>query len=161
MIASLTGWDWFLLVTSLLSIAAGLWRGLMRTVFGLAGWAAALIGTPLLAPWLIGASGLSGYPWVVYVLLFVAILVGVRLVGALLARGLKKAGLGGADRVLGGVLGAARAAIVIVIAIVAARALGMTGGPAWQQALTRPALDAIVAMMEPYLPERMSGIRRT
>ena len=157
----LTGWDWFVLLIALFSIGFGLMRGFVRTVFALAGWLVALIATPVVAPALMPYFGLQSFPWVVYIVLFVLILIGVRMAGGLIARGLKSAGLGGADRAMGALLGVARAIIIIAIVAIAARAIGLTGSPSWQQAWSRPLLDQMVSMLEPYLPERVSGIKRT
>jgi membrane protein required for colicin V production len=159
--ASLTGWDWFVLLVALFSIGFGLMRGFVRTVFALAGWLIALIATPIVAPMLVPYSGLQSYPWAVYLVLFVLILIGVRQAGRMIARGLRSAGLGGADRGLGALLGVARAAIIIAIAAVAAHAVGLSESASWQEAWSRPLLDRMVNLLEPYLPEQISGIRRT
>lgn len=156
-----TGWDWFVLGVLLVSTLAGLWRGLVRTVFALAGWIAALVGAPLATPAVIAVAGMEAHPWVVLIGLFLAILIGVRLLGALLARGLKAVGLGGADRLAGGGLGIVRALLVVAIAAVVGKLAGQQAQPAWQQALVRPLLDACVDTVEPYLPERLSGVQRT
>jgi membrane protein required for colicin V production len=160
-IASFTGWDWFVALALALSVLLGAVRGMVRTVFGLAAWIVALVGTPLFAPQIVRSTGLLEVPWVVYATLFLVLLIGVRLLGGLLASLLGKAGLGGADRSLGAVLGAARAAIVIVLVVAGARMLDMHQGAAWRDALSRPLLDAVVAWIEPYLPQSVSGIRET
>lgn len=161
MIASMTGWDWFVLLVLVFSVAAGIWRGLVRTVFGLAGWVAALIGAPLTAPSVIAATGTTQYPWVAFVLLFLAILMGVRMLGVLLFRGMKAVGLGGTDRFLGALLGIARALVVITLAAIIARTLGLTDSEAWTQAWVRPLLDDLVGLLDPWLPEQITGIQRT
>jgi membrane protein required for colicin V production len=158
---ALTGWDWFVLVVFLLSISLGIWRGLVRTVFGLAAWVVALIGAPLFAPPVVEATRMEAHPWVVIVLLFVAILVAVKLLGGLVARLLGKVGLGGADRGLGGALGAARALLLILLAAVAARMLEMDQTSAWRNALSRPLLEALVQWVEPHLPQRQGNFRQT
>ncbi len=72
-----------------------------------------------------------------------------------------KLGLGGADRGLGAMLGAARALVLIALVVVAARALDLHRGPAWNRSVARPLLDAIVQLAEPYLPTRVTGVRET
>lgn len=160
-LSSLTEWDWFVAIVCTGSILLGLLRGMVRTVFGLAAWVVALLGTPLLAPAAMQASAMQQQPWVVFVLLFIALFVAVRVSGALVAGALGKLGLGGADRGLGALVGAARAAVLIVLVVVIARAFDFHRAPAWREALSRPLLDAIVLWAEPYLPSRASGIRRT
>jgi len=159
--SSLTGWDWFILIVSGGSILLGLLRGMVRTVFGLAAWGVALLGTPLLAPAAVDVSAMQQHPWVVFVLLFIAIFAVVRLAGALLARALGKLGLGGADRGLGALLGAARALVLIALVAVLARAMDLHRSADWREAVSRPLLDAIVHWAEPYLPARVGGVRRT
>lgn len=160
-LSSFTGWDWFVLLVFALSVALGLWRGMVRTVFGLAAWVVALLGTPLLAPAAIDAVRMHEHPWVVMVLLFILLFVAVRLVGALLARGLGVIGLGGADRGLGAALGVARALLLILIAAVAAHSLDLDQAPAWRDARSRPLLDALVEWVRPYLPPHDGMIRET
>lgn len=161
MIGALTGWDWFVLATAVLSVGWGLFRGLVRTVFALAGWVVALLGTPLLMGWL--------QPWlpqalptpVLAVVTFLVLLIGVRLLGGLAARALHGVGLGGLDRLLGGALGTVRAVIIILLVALVAHLNGLSREPAWQQAWSKPLLDRLVRWAEPFLPERLSGVRQT
>jgi membrane protein required for colicin V production len=160
-LSSLTGWDWFILIVAAGSILLGIWRGLVRTVFGLAAWVIALLGTPLAAPAAVQVSAMQQQPWVVFVLLFIVLFVTVRLSGALLARLIGKLGLGGADRSLGALLGGVRALALIAVVAVVARSFDLHKSSAWRGALSRPLLDAIVLWAEPYLPSRSSGVRQT
>jgi len=159
--STFTAWDWFVLIVFLLSVFLGVWRGLVRTVFGLAAWIAALVGAPMLSPSVIDATRMESQPWVVIALLFVAILVAVKLLGNLIARLLGKVGLGGADRGLGGALGAARALLLILIAVVAARSLELDQTSAWRDAVSRPLLEALVQWVQPHLPHRVGDLRQT
>ena len=156
---ALTGWDWFVLGALLISTALGLFSGLVRTVFALAGWVAAFVGAPLLAPMLISATGWDLHPLFVMATLFFVLLIMVRLAGVLLARALAKVGLGSVDRGLGAVLGVARALLIVAIAAVLGRALGVDQDPAWTQAVSRPLLDEMVALADPLLPDRARGTR--
>ena len=156
----LTGWDYLAGVIVLLSVGFGFWRGLIKTVFALAGWLAALLAIPTLAPLLVVQTGMQNNAWVIYIAVFLVVLIGVRLVGRALARGARSAGLGGADRGLGALLGAGRALIVIVALVAVAKAAGLTEHASWQSALSRPLLEQVLTWIEPYLPEKVSGIRR-
>lgn len=161
MIDGLTSWDWFVGVVAVLSVALGVWRGLVRTVFALTAWVAALLGTPLLMgplmPWWPEAVPHA----VLAVLLFLALLIGVRMLGGLAARALHGVGLGGIDRLLGAALGALRALIIVLLVALPAHLNGMSREPAWLQAWSRPLLDRLVNWAEPFLPERLSGVRQT
>ena len=160
-VAALTGWDYFVIATLLISIALGLLRGLVRTVFALGAWVVALIGAPLVTGPLLAVTGWSLHPLFVAVLVFFALLVSVRLLGGLIARALAKVGLGLADRSLGAVLGVVRALIVVTIVALVARHLGADRDPAWQQALSRPLLDELVSWVTPYLPARSETVKQT
>lgn len=160
-LSTLTGWDWYVLLVTAGSVLFGLWRGLVRTVFGVGAWLVALVATPLAGPTLVEATGMQANPWVVFVVMFVALIVLVKMLGRLIARGLGKAGLGGADRGLGAVLGVLRALALILVVAVGAHVLKFDQSPAWREAHARPLLDALVQWAEPYLPRRISGIRET
>lgn len=158
---ALTGWDWFVLLAVVLSTGYGFILGLARTLFGLASWVAALIGTPLLAPLAIASTGWTQYPLAMWVIVFLALFLSVRLAGIALAKGLKASGLGGVDRLSGALFGLARAAVLIVLVVSVAYLMGAQRGAGWRASLSRPLLDAIVHQIEPFLPQRLSGIRTT
>lgn len=156
----LTGWDWLVLLTFAVSVGLGAVRGLVRSVFAIGAWIMAFLGAPLLGAVAIDALSLQAGGLWVYAAAFVALFAAVRLLGRLLAGGLHKAGLGSVDRGLGAALGVLRALVVVAIAAVVGSALGWHREPAWQQAHARPLLDGLVARLQPFLPERVSGIRR-
>ncbi|NLD68987.1 MAG: hypothetical protein GX644_09250 [Limnobacter sp.] len=156
---ALTGWDWFVLGALLISTALGLFSGMVRTVFALAGWVVAFLGAPLLAPTLLAATGWDLHPLFVMAILFFALLILVRLAGVLLARALARVGLGSVDRGLGAVLGVARALLIVAVAAVLGRAFGVDQDPAWTQAVSRPLLDELVSLADPLLPDRVKGTR--
>jgi membrane protein required for colicin V production len=160
-VAALTGWDYFVIAALLISVALGMLRGLVRTVFALAAWIVALIGTPLATGPLLALTGWSLHPLFVAVLVFFVLLVAVRLLGGLIARALAKVGLGLADRSLGAVLGVVRALIIVTIVALVARHLGADREAAWQQALSRPLLDELVSWVTPYLPARSETVKKT
>lgn len=157
----LTAWDYGIGLILLISSAFGLWRGLVRTVFALAGWVAALLSLPFLGPIAVDAMSLTSNFWFAYVLVFLGVLIGVRIIGNLIARGVRSAGLGGLDRLLGGAIGVARAVLIIVVLVIGAKLSGLNEQASWKLALSRPVLEALLAAVEPYLPEQVSGIRRT
>lgn len=158
---AITGWDGFVAIVLLLSVGIGAVRGLVRTVFALGAWAVALLGVPLAGPPLARVLP-EGLPQaLIFLSVFLLLFVAVRMLGSLAAKALHGIGLGGADRLLGAVLGLVRAAIVILVVAVGAHLAGFSNHPAWTQALTRPLLDALVHWAEPFLPERVSGVRRT
>ncbi|MFT3803185.1 MAG: CvpA family protein [Burkholderiaceae bacterium] len=156
----LTGWDFFVGLVILLSVGFGVVRGLIRTVFALAAWIAAVVGTGVSWPFAVQALSMQEHAWVVVILLFLGIFLLVRMIGRWLANGLKAVGLGGLDRLLGAGLGIARAAILIALAVLAAKSTGLDQQPSFQQALCRPMLEQTWRWLEPYLPENMTGLRQ-
>jgi len=161
MLDAITGWDWFVVIVVVLSVGFGLMRGLVRTVFALAAWGVGLLGVPLISPYALRMLPDAVPHPVVYFVVFLVLFVAVRMLGSLAARGLRGLGLGGADRLLGAALGTLRAAIVILLAALGTHLAGYSKHPSWTQALSRPLLDGLVQRAEPFLPERLSGVRKT
>lgn len=152
-IPPLTSWDWFILTVALISTGLGVWRGLIRTVFGLAAWILGLIGAPLIGMLIGERFGLSGVPmWVLYVIAFLATFIVVRVVGVLFLKGARSVGLAGVDRMLGAALGVARAGLVVLIVAVVAHRLGFSQTAAWKGAAARPLLETMVEVAQPWLP---------
>lgn len=160
MIDAFTGWDLFIAIVLLLSVGVGAWRGLVRTVFALGAWVVGLLGVPLAGPPLARVLPDAVPMAMSYLIVFLLLFVAVRMLGAIASRALHGIGLGGADRLAGGLLGLARSVLVVLIVAVGAHLLGFSKQPAWTQALSRPLLDAMVQWAEPFLPERLSGVRK-
>jgi len=162
---SLTGWDWFVVGALIVSTVWGVLSGLVRTVFALAGWVVGLVGAPVATPAVMAATGWNVHPLFVMALLFFLLLILVRLTGILLSRVLSKVGLGGVDRTLGALLGVARALLIVTVAAVVGRGLGAQQEASWQQAVSRPLLEQMLALVDPLLPEsagqRTGKVRRT
>lgn len=149
---TLTGWDWFVLVTSVLSVFSGALTGLSRTLAGLAGWVLAVVGTPVAAPALVRATELQGFDVLVWLGLFIVLLLIGRVGGLLVARAPGARGPGSADRFAGAMWGLARALVLVVAAVAVAGMMGMSNQPSWRHALTRPLLDVVLQGVEPHLP---------
>jgi membrane protein required for colicin V production len=155
---SLTTLDIVLLVLCGLSILLGVWRGLVRTLFGLAAWAISLIASPFLAQVL---SERFDWAWPLALgLSFLAIFLCTRLIGSLVARALVSAGLSSVDRFLGALFGAARALLVVAIAATLAHSFKLDKTMTWREAASAPLLDGIVQWIEPMLPERLGGPKK-
>jgi membrane protein required for colicin V production len=157
----LTGWDWFVLAVLFASIGLGLLRGFVRTVFALASWVVSLLGVPVAMHWLVPMLPPDLPYALLVVVIFLALFIGVRMLGSLASRALRGIGLGEADRLLGAALGAARALVIILLVALAAHLGGYSKRPDWQQAHCRPLLESLVQWAEPFLPERLSGVQRT
>jgi membrane protein required for colicin V production len=152
---SLTAWDWLLGGLVIVSVGLGLLAGLVRTAFALASWVVALVGALLGSPLLIASFHLNAPVWALALPLFLVIFVLTRLIGSMIAKGLAAVGLGGIDRMLGGVVGAARALIALVAATT-----GFDRHPEWVNARSRPLLDEISSRLAPLLPVKAVGTKR-
>jgi membrane protein required for colicin V production len=124
----LTQWnllDWTLVLILLLSMVAGYWRGVVRTLLGLAG----LVGGFLLAQgnylplgaWLHNAH-LIRSPFaasiVAFLLMFALAVVAAQLIARMLHRTIRKSGLGYLDRTLGGAFGLLRGGVIVIALLV-------------------------------------------
>ena len=156
------GWvDLSLLIVLGLSVAVGLWRGLVYEVLALAGWLVAYLLSPWLAPVLQGllpegrmgpalshAAGL--------VLAFIAILVVWSLVAKLVRALIQASPLSWLDRMGGGGFGAVRG---LFIGLLVALLVGMTPlaqSEPWQASSLAPWLQGGLRVLHPLLPESVN-----
>jgi uncharacterized membrane protein required for colicin V production len=120
--------DLIVLTVLLIAIGRGLWLGLIREGLSLASIGAATIVTRLAvgptANWLteMTAGEITGRTalWIAGVLLVVATILTAGAIARLLRRGAVFAGLGWADRMAGGLLGAAEGAVVSAVLVLSA-----------------------------------------
>ncbi len=122
--------DIAIVVLVLLSAIVGFIRGFVREAFSLASWIAAIVVAflfyeklatqlPFNIPNELARLGVS------FLLLFIGVLVLGSLVNYLFNRAIHAIGLGGADRVLGGVFGVVRGSLVVTL-LVLLMGLGLT-----------------------------------
>jgi membrane protein required for colicin V production len=154
---TLTGWDWFVLLTAGLSVLSGAVTGLSRTLAGLTAWLIALAGTPMLAPVAVRNLGLQTYEVLIWLGVFIALLALARFAAFVMTRSRRGLGPGGADRLAGAVWGFIRALVLVIAAVGAAQMIGLTDQPSWRHALTRPALDFVLHGVQPHLPLLRGG----
>jgi uncharacterized membrane protein required for colicin V production len=122
---SLTPLDAAVLAILLVAIARGFLIGLIREGFSIAALGAACVavgyGTAPAARWLQDATrgeiGGVAAPWIAGAVIGVLSIAVVTFAGRILRRGARMAGLGWADRMGGGVLGAAEGALVGALAV--------------------------------------------
>jgi membrane protein required for colicin V production len=143
------------------SLLVGVWRGLVREVISVSGWVIAFLAANLLA----GPLGPS-MPQVIptpelrvaaaFIAVFVGALVLSSLAGLLLSKMVKSIGLGGVDRLLGAVFGAARGLLLVAAAAVLA---GLTSAPRqayWRDSVSGPLLVQIALTLRPLLPQTLT-----
>jgi len=158
----MTWFDYAVIAVLAVSVLIGIWRGFVREVFALGGWVAACVAATLFA----GAAGAllpasSATPFVrsvaAGVVIFVVVLIACSIAGMLLAKVFRVAGLGLADRILGGVFGFARGALISLISVLAAGLTALPREPFWREAALSGPLETAVVALKPYLPAPLAA----
>jgi membrane protein required for colicin V production len=132
-------------------------RGMVDTLFSLAAWVLAFVlgkwGALMVAPLLpIGIENPAIRYFAGFAVVFLLVLIGVLLLGHALASLVKAAGLGSADKALGGVIGLAKGLVILVGLTLA---VGLTSLPRtdfWKQARLSGSLQAMAQLSLPLLP---------
>lgn len=157
--------DYVIVAVVVLSMLVGGLRGLVREMLSLAGWVLAVA----LALWL-GTDVAQALPqdWdpvarlaLGSVLVFVATVFAAGLLGSLLSRLLKAAGLGGSDRALGALFGLCRGLLAVIVLSLIARFTHLTAQPAWKQAVLLPGVTALILAIKPWLPAKVQPLVKT
>lgn len=158
----MTWLDYAALVLLVASTLWGVWRGLVREVISLAAWVLAFMAANFFAgplgeelPKALESPEIRVL--VAFVAVFVATLAVCTLIGVLLARLAKKAGLGGLDRTLGGVFGLVRALVVLLAFALLAGLTELPRQPAWQQSVSGAPLGRAALAIRPWLPPTFAG----
>jgi len=149
--------DLIVLLVLVLTVVRGLMRGMVDTLFSLAAWILAFVlgkwGALVVAPLLpIGIESPSIRYFVGFAVVFLVVLIGVLLLGHVMATLVKAAGLGGADTVLGGVLGLAKGLVILVGLTLAAGLTSLPRTDFWKQARVSGTLQAMAQRALPLVP---------
>jgi len=140
-----------------LSMAWGIWRGLVHEVISLAAWVIAFLVANLLAVPLAELVPSSSprpdwHVFVAFVALFLVTLTITTLIGVMLSRLAKKAGLGGLDRTLGGIFGLARGWVIVLAFALLAGLTQLPSNPIWQESFIGPSLARAATYLKGWLP---------
>ncbi len=157
----MTAFDYAALAIVGASVFLGLWRGVVSELLALAAWVAAFFAARAWAPevgeWFgrwIADGALRQAAGFAAVFLGVLVVFGVaRLVVSLLLRAV---GLGLIDRLLGGMFGIVRGALVLLAAVLVG---GMTPLPKevwWREAVLAPPMETAVIAAKPWLPPELA-----
>src|SRR5574340_199633 len=151
--------DFAAMAILLVSFLLGVWRGFIHEVLSLLGWPIALLVSNLYADGiarLIPVAQEALRLTVVYGLVFVTVLIVWGVLVMLLTKLLKAMGSGWPDRVLGGLFGVARGALVVLVLVWLS---GMTDVPEqlfWRDAkLSKTAEDAAL-LAKSWLPDNIA-----
>lgn len=150
--------DYAVLGIVVLSILVGALRGFIKEVFSLAVWAAAF----LIAFQYSGALALqlenhielpSARTSMAFAGLFLVVLLIGGLITFLIGKLVEKTGLSGTDRLLGGLFGAIRGLILILVLMLVAGLTPVPQDPWWQQSRTIQSLMPLAEWSAQFLPD--------
>ena len=150
--------DYAVLGVVVISILVGALRGFIKEVFSLAVWAAAF----LVAFQYSGALAMlledqielpSARTSLAFAGLFLSVLLVGGLITFLIGKLVEKTGLSGTDRLLGGVFGALRGLILILVIMLVAGLTPVPQDPWWQQSRTIQSLIPLAEWSSQFLPE--------
>lgn len=149
--------DLIILLVLIFTVVRGLMRGMIDTLFSLAAWMLAFMlgkwGAVLVAPLLpVGIESPAIRYFTGFALVFLVMLIGVLLLGHALASLVRAVGLGGADTLLGGLLGLAKGLMILVGLTLAAGFTSLPRTEFWKQAMLSGSLQAMAQRALPLLP---------
>ena len=156
------GWvDWLLLAVLVLSIAVGLWRGLVFELLSLVGWVAAYIAAQAFAPMAaehlpIGTPGGALNQAAAFALGFVLALMIWMLASRLLRLLIHATPLQLIDRVLGAGFGLLRGAVLLLAVATVVTITPAAREPAWQHSQGAAWLAVALQGLKPMLPESLA-----
>ena len=156
----MTWLDYAVIGVFAVSLVLGAWRGLVREVVSILGWVIAFLAANLLA----GPLGPAMPDFIptpelrlaaAYVAIFVASLIVTSLLGLLLSKVISAVGLGGIDRLLGMVFGAARGLLILLAAALLAGLTSVPRQPYWRDSTSGPLLAQAAGILKPLLPQTL------
>ena len=152
--------DLMLLIGLALSIVVGIWRGLIKEVMALLGWAVAYFMAQWFGPqagvWVpVGAQGSKMNAAAGMVVVFVAAWLGWAVLTWAVTQVIKESGLGGADRFLGGVFGFMRGVLVALVIVTIVRATPLAQWEPWLASKGVDWLEILLTGLRPVLPEQV------
>ena len=157
----MTAFDIAVLVVITLSAILGLWRGVIREVFALAAWLAAIACMFLFGEKLANALPIAqATPWLRslagYALVFVGVFVLLSIVGFLFSKIVNAIGLSFVDRGLGMVFGLIRGGLIAVLLVFVAGATSLPEFAWWRDSVSAKPLAAMAAILRSKLPDDLA-----
>jgi membrane protein required for colicin V production len=153
----MTWLDYAVLVVLAASILWGVWRGLVHEVVSVASWVLAFLAANMFAGAMADLLPASMAPevrvLVSFVVVFIVVLIACTIVGHVLSKMMKVAGLGPLDRTLGGVFGLARALVILLAFALVAGLTALPRQPAWRNSVSGEPLAKGALALRPWLPK--------
>jgi len=141
----------------IISIAWGVWRGLVREMMSLAGWVIAFLAANLFAapvsellPASIARPELRSV--IAFIAVFFVTLVLAALASIALGKLVRSVGLGNLDRLLGALFGLLRALLIVLAAAIVAGFTSFPRSAAWKESVSGAQLAAAATALKPWLP---------
>jgi membrane protein required for colicin V production len=158
----MTGFDYLVIAIIAISVVVSVVRGAVRELISIASWVVsgylALRFASAVADLL--PAGMTS-PTLRLAAAFVAILLGSLLLFALLSLALsqllKRSGLSATDRFLGGLIGFARAVVILLVITLLAGLTTLPREAAWRNAMFAPPLEALAILVRGYLPTALAS----
>ena len=157
----MTAFDIAVIVVITLSALIGVWRGVIREVFALAAWIAAVVCMFLFGgklanmlpiaqdtPWLRTLAG--------YTLMFIGVFVVLSVAGFLFSKVVNAIGLSFLDRALGMMFGLVRGALIVVMLVFVAGATTLPQMSWWRDSVSAKPLVTIAAILRSKLPNDLA-----
>lgn len=144
-----------------LSVAVGLWRGLISEIFALLGWLLALFVAwqfaGLGASWLVEWVETDWLRWpVAFAVIFFSLMLVLALLRFLLRELISISGLSVLDRLAGACFGALRALVLAVLFVAVAGMSSLPEKTWWQASTLAPLLEVVVVAGRPLLPKDLA-----
>ena len=144
-----------------LSVLVGLWRGFAFEIVSLLGWVVAFVIAntlgPLLADYLpLGDPGSSLRLWAAYVLVFVLVLLTCTLFARMLRALISATPLSLVDRLLGGIFGVARGALILVVVGLLVSLSPYASSTTWKSSHASLWLGMALEGLKPLLPQSLN-----
>jgi membrane protein required for colicin V production len=157
----MTLFDYTVLTIVGASVVLSVMRGFTRELLALLAWVAAFVAATAasgtVAAWLANSiSDESLRALTAFIVVFIGVLLLVSMLGLILSRMVRKAGLGVEDRLLGAVFGLARGLLIVMVAVLLAGLTPLPKQPAWVDAMLSPPLEALASALKPWLPQVFS-----
>jgi membrane protein required for colicin V production len=149
--------DYILAAAVLLSLLFGAVRGFLRESVALLGWLGGLWlawrYAPVLQPYLGGAlAGTDLQVWAARILVLLAVVVLSWLIGSLLSYLVQRSGLTlTVDRVLGGIFGLVRGAVIVGFAVMIGQACDLGSEPWWTESRLMPVGEEMATVLRGYV----------
>ena len=158
--AGLAWVDGLLLAVLLISVAVGLWRGLVFELMSLVGWVAAYVAaqafSPQLAAWVpIGTPGSALHQVAAVAATFVLALIGWSLLARLMRMVIHATPLTVIDRLLGAGFGLLRGAVLLLALATVVAFTPAVRSAAWQDSRGAVWLGAALHSIQPWLPDEV------